>query len=1261
MPRLQLLGSVCIDPLQGVQENPENVKGEQDPTALPRFRSRRTVALLGYLAAERRPVSRDFLAPFFWPDETLPKGRACLRRELHNLGQVLPDCWEIDRQMVAFAPSQDTAVDLYSLLELMEHERWGEASDLLSGEFLEGLYLDHNAEFELWLLSERERWRARAEEVLNHVIQGHTRRGRYSEALRHTHRLLKLSPWNESAYQIAMRLLAWTGQRGAALRQYEKCKEVLRGELNIEPTDETTILYRQIKEGDLEPPPQLPAFLTAENARHTFELPPFVSRETELTHLDDYLHHALRGQGQVVFITGGPGRGKTALLDNFSQRAMEKYPNILVASGKCKAYSGAGDPFLPFRDVLGMLTGDVENMWDAGAITREHAQRLWAAVPAVIQALLDHGSQLVDILVPGEDLLSRAVNIEGSDAPWIPQLRELVTQQSTDPERLIQSYLFQQMTRVLFSVTKSQPMLIILDDVQWADPASISLLFHLGRSLIDSDSRLMIVCAYRPDEVTLSKSPESKDPTGRHPLAKVLSEFKRSYGDIWIDLSQPEEGNGRVFIDALLDLEPNRLTDDFRTALSTRTEGHPLFTIELLRTMKERGDLKKDKDGRWVESAALDWDLFPARVEAAIEDRINRLNPALQEMLEVASIEGEEFTAQVLAQALGLQENTILRRLSHTLERQHRLVKESEEIYTKQGRISRFRFGHALFQDYLYQRLCAGEQRLLHSKVARALEEIYQGQLEGIAGQLARHCYLAGDWDQACIYYAMAADRASSLYANDEVLLHYSRAIELAERVSSNKSFLAKLHRGRGLVLERMGEFDRALSDLDLSLQISRSLEDIEMEWFSLINLGRLWAAQNYQRTRDYFAKALQLAREMDNPLLLASSLNWMGNWNMNMEFSQKATDYHLEALEIAERIGNQRELANTLDLLGIAKLMEGDLEACKGYYNRAIALQREMDDRLRLVSSLTGRAGTASSVVYLTSSPALTPSEADRDIREALGIADEIGLATGKAWALYIQGTLHIVWGLFGDAQKYLHHGLHLSSELEHYEYIVANHFGLGVLYNELYAPELARAHTEECLKMAEELHSQAMTNISVGVLSASYLLLDDHHAAQTFLEKVLSPGTPMDTMGKCFCWIRQAELALAQNNPDQALDIINRLIVSSPGSRTGQVITYFWKLKGDALAAMGQADKALPLLDVALENAVENKENFLLWKLHASLGQTYHNMDRESEAERAFVNAREHIHKLAETLTDEALKGNYLQATHEKLASFPLQAEHR
>ena len=137
--RLRLLGPVCIEHIPESQKNSAGGgKNEFNDREIPRFRSRRTIGLLGYLVSERRPMARETLSTLFWPDEPTSKGRTNLRRELHNLSQILPGCWEVDRHVVAFMPQTDTSIDIYTLENLKNVKRWGDAVELLGGEFLEG-------------------------------------------------------------------------------------------------------------------------------------------------------------------------------------------------------------------------------------------------------------------------------------------------------------------------------------------------------------------------------------------------------------------------------------------------------------------------------------------------------------------------------------------------------------------------------------------------------------------------------------------------------------------------------------------------------------------------------------------------------------------------------------------------------------------------------------------------------------------------------------------------------------------------------------------------------------------------------------------------------------------------------------------------------------------------------------------------------------------------------------------------------------------
>jgi DNA-binding SARP family transcriptional activator len=1252
--------------------------------SVARFETRKAQALLAYLAAEAdRAHRRELLGEMLWPERPQGASRANLRHTLSSLRRAIGDRspsgkrsrsskLEADapfllatRETIQFNRAAEVWVDSMAFLELLEGPtptdrlpitQLEEAVNLYRGPFLEDISIDDSTLFHEWLLLEREKYRRQVAEALSGLAVCYEIQRMFDRGLEYARRRLELEPWDEQGHRQVMRLLALAGQRGAALAQYEACCQLLSAELAVAPEPETTELLERIRDDRLEIPtpvrePTLalatPGFLRedAERARP----PLFVARERELARLGAFLEETLSGQGRVVFVSGGPGQGKTALLAEFARRALDDHPHLAVAQGNCSAYAGVGDPYLPFREVLAMLTGEIEARWAAGSLSREQARRLWDALPLALEVLLTHGTSLIGTLLHGEALLSRAATVLPQRLDLLERLQALTLRARDRPIELEQSFLFEQLTHMLHTLAAEHPLLLLLDDMQWVDSASAGLLFHLGRRL--AGRRLLIVCAYRPEEIAPDRNGE------RHPLAKALGEFRRTFGDVWLDLSRADAAEGHRFVDALLDSEPNRLGEGFREDLFRRTAGQPLFTIELLRAMAERGDLVRHAaDGAWIQGRALDWAMLPARVEAVIEGRVSRLDPELTEILSVASVEGEVFTAQVVASVRGIEEVPLLRRLTRELEARHHLVREQGEVQAGPRHLDRYRFSHILVQNHIYQRLGRGERRALHGEVAAALEGLYEEQQDEIAVQLAHHFDRAGNLGRAFHYSTLAAEKAARAYANDEAITHYTRAIDLAEAASADAVGLARLYRGRGLACEKLGQFERARADHESILQVARAARDRPLEWRALIDLGKLWTSRDYEQARARFEQALELARRADDPALLAESLNWMGNWYLNAEDPQAAVAHHEEALKVFEQSGDQRGLATTLDLLGIAGLLGGNITAMVWYYDRAIALLRELGDLPSLASSLTGR-GHAGGTGYamLTAVSPTVPTAPRQDFEEAARIARDIGSAYGEAWVLWSKGLLCMVQGGFGQALEAAHSSLEIATQIAHREGRAASCCVLGMLYAELEAPEEARRHLDVALTLAEELRSRVLTHWAAGALAGAYCLLGDLPGAQACLDTVLSSEASLDSLYVRYCWARRAELALRQGNPALALEIVKRLIAATPGVSPGRVITFLWKLKGEALAALDDTEAACSLLQAAIGNARSTRERFLLWRLHASLGQLYWAVDRQPEAEVEFSSARQLVKELADTIPGGELKDNFLRQAGNRLSPWP------
>jgi predicted ATPase len=262
----------------------------------------------------------------------------------------------------------------------------------------------------------------------------------------------------------------------------------------------------------------------------------------------------------------------------------------------------------------------------------------------------------------------------------------------------------------------------VLDDLQWADAGSVGLLFHLGRRL--RNSRILIIGLYRSTDVALGWNGE------RHHLEPVVNELRRGFGDIQIDLNQV---GGRAFVDALINCEPNSLDEAFRQTLTRCTGGHALFTVELLRDLRECGNLVQDEVGRWMVGPTLNWERLPARVEAVIAERIGRLPERWQAMLAVASVEGETFTAEVLARVWNADEDEVIQHLSGPLSKQHGLVSAWSFGRLGEQHISRYRFRHHLFQRYLYNSLDEVERVRLHGAIKIETDALYRENATSIS------------------------------------------------------------------------------------------------------------------------------------------------------------------------------------------------------------------------------------------------------------------------------------------------------------------------------------------------------------------------------------------------------------------------------------------------------------------------------------------------------------------------------------------------
>ena len=652
------------------------------------------------------------------------------------------------------------------------------------------------------------------------------------------------------------------------------------------------------------------------------ELPPFVARERQLQQLHKHLDQAIQGQGRMVFVAGEAGRGKSSLLSEFARLALVAQPDLILAGGSSDIYTGQGDPLLPFRDIFRTLVGDFENVGMRGLINRNLAARLAHIIPLITEILLDHGPHLIDTLIPGEILVTYLAH----SYPHLPKNSELLLrlqgqrarQVSSAVQEIRQDRLFDEISSTLNAIAQRQPLMLVLDDLHWIDQSSAALLGHLIMRM--KQSPILIVGSYRPEDLFQRRPADEQSSQVQHPLNEVLSESLRQFGHNRIDLDYYEPGDELEFVNALLNVSENKFSEAFRVKLARLTEGHPLFIVELLRDMRERGDIIQGDDARWVERKTMSWESIPARVEGVIEKRIARLPSDLLVLLTIASVHGETFFAEVIAQVRQIDPIRLTRRLSADLDRQHRLVHDQGIKHAGTERLSQYRFRHHLFQKYLYGRLAAAERMYLHEAVGNALEALLagSGSMDELpATQLARHFQEAHLGVKASEYLFLAGQQAVRVLAFEEAAMHFEHGIMELKN------------------LARTPEINRL--EYKLSLALGRAL----------------WHSGRVIESLAAFKKTIEIARALDDPLALALSVLAYEEprWRLGLP-SELSQQYMREALAA---LGEEQSGMRVRLLVGLSRtlLAFGEQEELRITVDQALRIAHEIDDPLALCDAL--------------------------------------------------------------------------------------------------------------------------------------------------------------------------------------------------------------------------------------------------------------------------------------------------------------------
>lgn len=632
----------------------------------------------------------------------------------------------------------------------------------------------------------------------------------------------------------------------------------------------------------------------------------FVGRGHELASLQKLIDKAAKQHTVLSFITGEAGSGKTTLLNEFKNIAQRKYDKLVAVKGKFNPETGLSDPYAAFVEILLKLTCeiDIQAVLSGDATLKASMDE---AKNLAIVTLTTYAPDLVGTIIPSSSLQKLLREDNAQAQSWYNPLKNLLQTEKTE-QKIDKAILFQQFSDFLAAFSTRYLLLMAFEDIQWADEASIELFIHLTRVL--EHSPLLITGTYRPEDIRMT------DGNQQSGFDKLINTIKQNRKAVWIDLDNISNEERLNFTTALVDAFPNQLPVRFKEKLFNHTLGNPLFITELLLDLQERGCLFVNERGLLTEGMELDWSILPRALEDVIEQRIGQLSEDLRNILTVASVEGNNFTVQVIAHIQEINERELVIKLSRELDKHHRLVKETGAQRINKKVLSNFSFSNLMYQQFLYDELTQGEKFNLHSQVAGILEALYADNTERIAAQLARHYDLAGETEKAISYLSMVGKRALRLSAYDAAQTHLSRAIEL----------IADLPAG----------IERDKLELDLQLPLSAA-----------IKVTRGWASAE---VIEVYNKARLLCRRTDNHVQLAPVL--YGLWAVQLVLLQldNALGIAEECMELGKQSGDDDLTLQGYLAMGNTFFWTGKPESCYQMMQLALELYKPENLELHLV-----------------------------------------------------------------------------------------------------------------------------------------------------------------------------------------------------------------------------------------------------------------------------------------------------------------------
>ena len=638
---------------------------------------------------------------------------------------------------------------------------------------------------------------------------------------------------------------------------------------------------------------------------------PLVGRQEELGLLGLLLGLSVRERRtQLITVVGPAGIGKSRLAAEFAAAARDRHSKLRVVAGRCLAY-GDGLAFWPLAEIV---------KTDAGILDSDPVEEIVAKARTRLEELLGTSADGTD----AQRAILTCVGIAAEDAG--------ANDAEVARRRLVRAW-----KSYLDALAGDRPLLVVIEDIHWADLGLLDLLEALPTAL---GSATTLVCLTRPE--LFEQRPFWGGGVG-HRTTVALS-------PLTVDESA-------TLTHDLLGAEAPREVVD---AVRSRSEGNPFFAAELLRMLTEDGSLTRN-DGRWELEGSLTG-VLPDTVQGVIAARIDRLPPAEKRAMQEAAVVGRTFWTGAVAH-LGGDTGTLAALIDRSL-----VVEKATSAIAGERELS---FVHVLTRDVAYAGIPRARRALSHAAAGAWVEKVTYGREEEFSEILAHHFGLAADAPRAARYAAIAGDRSRTLFAADDAIRWYGRGLEAAAMLSdeTRPAAVARLLLGRAAAFQQVGRFPDAETDVERALPLARQDGDLGLIAETLTARNHvLWLEDRYEEVIDP-REAIEAARQAGQHGLVAQLLYAAGAACFGLGRWDDAIPLHELALEEAVAAGDRTAEAYALHGLCETYAFAGPPSSSIAYGDRGNALMQELGHRALLYENkyvlccafaLAGRIGEA-------------------------------------------------------------------------------------------------------------------------------------------------------------------------------------------------------------------------------------------------------------------------------------------------------------